>query len=134
MTLSTQSVPGDLSPSKESGTETALQSAVRKMGNSSGVIIPKPFLAEIGAKAGDVVDIMVESGRIVIAPLPSSTWAITVCPSFCTTLRPPGPARQSSSSKPANCIVMVDAPRVRVFHALPHAAAETALQSTPLCS
>lgn len=42
--------------------------ALRKMGNSSGVIIPKPFLTEIGAKAGEDVDIAVEEGRIVIAP------------------------------------------------------------------
>jgi antitoxin MazE len=38
---------------------------LRKMGNSSGVIIPKPFLAEIGA-VGGAVDMVVEDGRIVI--------------------------------------------------------------------
>ena len=41
--------------------------ALRKMGNSSGVIIPKPFLAEIGAQSGEDVDMAVEDGRIVIA-------------------------------------------------------------------
>ena len=52
--------------------------ALRKMGNSSGVIIPKPFLAEIGAQSGDALDIAVEDGRIVIAPVahrPREGWA-----------------------------------------------------------
>ena len=31
-------------------------------------------------------------------------------------------------------MVMVEAPRVRVFHRLPQAAAPAACQSTPLCS
>lgn len=43
--------------------------SVRKMGNSSGVIIPKPFLNEIGAAAGDDVEMRVEEGRLVIAPV-----------------------------------------------------------------
>jgi antitoxin MazE len=38
--------------------------SLRKMGNSSGVIIPKPFLAEIGASGA--VEMAVEDGRIVI--------------------------------------------------------------------
>ena len=45
-----------------------MKSAIRKMGNSHGVIIPKPLLAEIGAKAGDEVDLAVKNGKIVIAP------------------------------------------------------------------
>jgi antitoxin MazE len=51
---------------------------IRKMGNSQGVIIPKPLLAEIGAAANDHVDIKVENGRIVIALLncdPRAGWA-----------------------------------------------------------
>ena len=44
--------------------------ALRKMGNSAGVIIPKPFLSEIGARSGEQVEIAVEEGRIVIAPAP----------------------------------------------------------------
>jgi len=46
-----------------------MRGAVRKMGNSSGVIIPRPLLIEVGAKAGDDVELRVESGRIVITPL-----------------------------------------------------------------
>jgi antitoxin MazE len=38
------------------------------MGNSSGVIIPKPMLNEIGAKPGDEMEMTVEDGRLIIAP------------------------------------------------------------------
>ncbi len=53
-------------------------SAIRKMGNSSAIIIPKPFLNEIGAKMGEIIDIRVENGQIIITPLnihPRSSWA-----------------------------------------------------------
>jgi antitoxin MazE len=46
------------------------------MGNSSGVIIPKPFLAEIGAS--NAVEMVVEDGRIVIEAerrAPRAGWA-----------------------------------------------------------
>ena len=49
---------------------------LRKMGNSSGVIIPKPFLAEIGAARA--VEMAVEDGRIVIEAEkrpPRAGWA-----------------------------------------------------------
>ena len=55
-----------------------MRSTVRKMGNSSGVIIPKPLLAEIGAKAGDDVELRVEEGRLIIVPsreTPRAGWA-----------------------------------------------------------
>lgn len=48
------------------------------MGNSSGIIIPKPMLAEIGVKAGDDVDLRIEGGRLVIAvikPPVRAGWA-----------------------------------------------------------
>ena len=55
-----------------------MKSAIRKMGNSHGVIIPKPLLVEIGATAGDEVDLAVKGGKIVMArPRKSSRhgWA-----------------------------------------------------------
>lgn len=55
-----------------------MKSAIRKMGNSHAVIIPKPVLAEIGAKVGDEVDMKVEKGRVIIAPVknhPRAGWA-----------------------------------------------------------
>jgi antitoxin MazE len=41
-------------------------SAVKKFGNSAGVIIPKPLLSEFGVEAGDSVELRIEAGRIVI--------------------------------------------------------------------
>jgi antitoxin MazE len=55
-----------------------MKSAIRKMGNSHGIIIPKPLLTEIDAKAGDEVDLSVKGGKIVVAPsrtLPRAGWA-----------------------------------------------------------
>jgi antitoxin MazE len=55
-----------------------MKSAIRKMGNSHGVIIPKPLLEEFGAKANDQVEIKVKKGKLVIAPLehdPRAGWA-----------------------------------------------------------
>lgn len=55
-----------------------MRTSLRKMGNSSGVIIPKPFLAEIGAQSGDDVHMTVEEGRIIITAAkrqPREGWA-----------------------------------------------------------
>ena len=46
-----------------------VRAAIRKLGNSSGVIIPKSMLAEIGIGAGDPVDLSLEEGRIAIIPV-----------------------------------------------------------------
>lgn len=53
-------------------------SAVKKFGNSAGIIIPKPLLSEIGARAGDHVELRVEGDRIVIERVinpPRQGWA-----------------------------------------------------------
>jgi antitoxin MazE len=58
--------------------ESAMLSAVKKFGNSSGVIIPKPLLVEFGVEAGDSVELKVEAGRIVIERVinpPRQGWA-----------------------------------------------------------
>jgi len=46
-----------------------MKTAIRKMGNSHGVIIPKLLLAEIGVGPDDPVDMRVRKGRIVIEPI-----------------------------------------------------------------
>jgi antitoxin MazE len=46
-----------------------MRAAVRKLGNSSGVIIPKSLLSEIGVGVGDTVDMTFEAGRIVLIPV-----------------------------------------------------------------
>ena len=55
-----------------------MRSVLRKMGNSSGVIIPKPILTALGARPGDPVEIRNENEQIVIVPLrqaPRAGWA-----------------------------------------------------------
>ena len=55
-----------------------MRAAIRKLGNSSGIIIPKSMLAEIGVAAGDTVDLSLENGRIAITPVkrrPREGWA-----------------------------------------------------------
>jgi antitoxin MazE len=46
-----------------------MRTSLKKVGNSSGVIIPKPILDEVGARPGDQIDMIVESGRVVLAPV-----------------------------------------------------------------
>ena len=65
-----------------------MRSALRKMGNSCGLLIPKPFLAEIGADVGDDVKLTVEKGRLVVTPLKKRVregWTPAVSPSMATT-------------------------------------------------
>lgn len=45
-----------------------MKTSIRKMGNSQGVLIPKPFLAQTGMDLGEV-DIEIESDAIVIRKL-----------------------------------------------------------------
>ena len=55
-----------------------MKTAIRKIGNSYGVIIPKLVLAKTGAKAGDKVDVAVRDGKIVLTlwdKSPRSGWA-----------------------------------------------------------
>lgn len=44
-----------------------MKSSLRKIGNSRGVILPAPLLAE--CKIRDEIDITVENGRLVITPV-----------------------------------------------------------------
>jgi antitoxin MazE len=47
-----------------------MKSQIRKLGNSQGVIIPKPLLDEIGVVAGDPVNLKVnKKGRLVMSPV-----------------------------------------------------------------
>jgi antitoxin MazE len=55
-----------------------MRASIRKLGNSSGVIVPKSMLTEIGLAAGDPVDLSLEDGRIAITPVkrrPREGWA-----------------------------------------------------------
>lgn len=54
-----------------------MKTSIRKMGNSQGVLIPKPFLTQIGMEMGEV-EIDIENDAIVIRKLtkkPRDGWA-----------------------------------------------------------
>jgi antitoxin MazE len=56
----------------------AMRAPVRKMGNSSGVILPKPILTQLGVEAGDDLDLSLDDGRIVLVRVkrhPRAGWA-----------------------------------------------------------
>ncbi len=48
-----------------------MSSAIRKIGNSAGVILPKPVLETLGAKLGDRIDFVAEDGRVYLSPVPA---------------------------------------------------------------
>ena len=55
-----------------------MHSALRKMGNSTGLIVPKTVLREAGVESGTTLDLIVEDGRIVATPVrdhPRAGWA-----------------------------------------------------------
>lgn len=46
-----------------------MRTALRKMGNSTGMIVPKALLNEMGIAAGTDIDLRVEAGRLVGDPV-----------------------------------------------------------------
>jgi antitoxin MazE len=45
-----------------------MRPTLRKMGNSTGMIVPKAILTEMGLAAGATVDLRVEDGKLVARP------------------------------------------------------------------
>lgn len=55
-----------------------MQTALRKMGNSTGVILPRSILGEIGLTVGAAIDLRVENGKLIGTPVASAAregWA-----------------------------------------------------------
>ncbi len=46
-----------------------MRSALRRMGNSTGMIVPSAVLREAGLASGAVLEVSVEAGRIVATPV-----------------------------------------------------------------
>jgi antitoxin MazE len=46
-----------------------MQSALRKMGNSTGLIVPRALLGEIGVTTGATMDLKVEDGKLIATPV-----------------------------------------------------------------
>ncbi len=56
-----------------------MRAALRRLGNSRGVILPKPILAQLGIGQEDCLDMIVEQDRIVLTRLsstPRAGWAV----------------------------------------------------------
>jgi antitoxin MazE len=57
---------------------STMQSAVRKMGNSAGIILPRSILGAAGVEIGTAMELQVEGGRIIATPVtshPRAGWA-----------------------------------------------------------
>ena len=48
--------------------KTQLQSTLRKMGNSTGMIVPKAILDQLGLASGAKVELRVENGEVIAKP------------------------------------------------------------------
>lgn len=46
-----------------------MQTSLRKMGNSTGMILPKAILDELGLSSGAKVDLRVEDGKVIAEPV-----------------------------------------------------------------
>lgn len=46
-----------------------MQSALRKIGNSTGIVLPRAILGEIGLRAGASLNLKVEDGRLIGTPV-----------------------------------------------------------------
>lgn len=46
-----------------------MRTALRKMGNSTGVILPRPLLGQAGLTTGAMMDISVDGDRLVLTPV-----------------------------------------------------------------
>jgi antitoxin MazE len=55
-----------------------MQTSIRRVGNSAAVLLPKPVLAHLAVAAGDLLELDLEEGRIVLSPAqshPRAGWA-----------------------------------------------------------
>lgn len=55
-----------------------MQTSLRKMGNSTGLIVPRALLGEIGVTTGATMELRVEDGRLIATPVvtsPRAGWA-----------------------------------------------------------
>ena len=52
-----------------------MQTSLRKMGNSSGIILPRAILGQIGIGTGAKMDLVVENGRLIATPIKAACRA-----------------------------------------------------------
>lgn len=46
-----------------------MESAIRKLGNSAGIILPVALLRSLKCEVGQIIDIEVDDGRLVVTPV-----------------------------------------------------------------
>ena len=46
-----------------------MRTALRKMGNSTGMIVPRALLGEIGVTTGAALELRVEDGKLIATPV-----------------------------------------------------------------
>jgi antitoxin MazE len=49
--------------------DKVMQTALRKMGNSTGMILPKPILTALGLSSGAKLDLELNDGRVIVTPV-----------------------------------------------------------------
>ena len=49
--------------------KSLLQTTLRKMGNSTGMILPKAILDQLGLASGAKIELHVEDGRVIAEPV-----------------------------------------------------------------
>jgi antitoxin MazE len=55
-----------------------MQAAIRRMGNSAAILLPKAVLAHLRVSTGDMLDLDLQEGRVVLSPAhrhPREGWA-----------------------------------------------------------
>jgi antitoxin MazE len=55
-----------------------MRTSIRRMGNSAAILLSKPILAHLRVSAGDVLDLDLQEGRVVLSPAqrhPREGWA-----------------------------------------------------------
>lgn len=55
-----------------------MQAAIKRMGNSAAILLPKPVLAHLHVAAGDLLQMDLQEGRVVLSPAklhPREGWA-----------------------------------------------------------
>ena len=46
-----------------------MQTALRKIGNSTGMVLPRSILGQIGVTTGAAMDLRVEDGKLIVTPV-----------------------------------------------------------------
>jgi len=51
-----------------------MESAIRKLGNSAGIIVPAALLKSLKCEVGQVIELEVEDGRLLVTPKRSKRY------------------------------------------------------------